>query len=262
MNTAREQIRQWVLRYPGRLAIALAVTAVICSALYFRVRERALADLGRPVKYLVADRDIPAQTQLTPELLAWIETPHQFVPPAVITSIDTAVGHITQTAFIAGEPVTRTRVAPPADGSGFAATIPVGMRAVTLPVDAVSGVAGLIEPGNFVDLLATFDFGDAASAQSFTMTLLERIPVLAVDRRAHLAGQPSREVQEQTVTLALRPDEAQRVTFAQENGHVRLALRPQAEPAAAIRAAPDAPATAASVTGMGQLVRRKEYRGR
>ncbi|MBI4365781.1 MAG: hypothetical protein HY543_03080, partial [Deltaproteobacteria bacterium] len=102
--------------------------------------------------------------------------------------------------------------------------------------------------------------------------LLERIPVLAVDRlmeapqpdavgdAAAAPASPSRRG-ENTVTLALTPEQAQRVIFATEVGRVRLTLRPQDEPEGAMLAPRD-PATAAGVTGMTSLLPRKEYRGR
>lgn len=252
-----------LLRRPALAATLCGCLAVLMAGIYFRVREARIADVGRPVKHLVARRDLPAQTQLTPDAVVWASVPRQFVVPGTITEFTEAVGMITQAPLVAGEPITRTRLRPPGDGSGFAATIPLGMRAISLPVDPVSGVAGLVEPGNWVDLLATFDFGEATNAQSFTMTVLERVSVLAVDARVQLADTKAARVQEQTVTLAVTPDQAQRVVFAQESGRLRLALRPQAEaelPELA-RSSRD-PANAASVTGMSGLVRRKEYRGR
>lgn len=263
-------------RRPGAVAVILGVVAALATALYFRSREARLADLGRPLPCLIAGRDLPAQTQLEPTMLAVIELPRQFLQPGAICDLPSAVGQVTQAPIAAGEQITRTRVYPPGDGHGFAATIPRGKRAVSIAVDAVSGVAGLIEPGNFVDCLATFDFGEAANTQSFTMTLLEGAPVVAVDQRVALLdataaaaepgtpGAPRARAQEQTVTLALTPTEAQKVIFAQEGGRLRLSLRSQQEPAPTGNemGMSREPATAASVTGMTNLVKRKEYRGR
>lgn len=263
-------------RRPALLAAILGCAAIVMTAAYFRVREESIANMGRPVRYLAAAHDLPTQTQLASAMLTWREVPRQFLHPDAILDLAEADGLITQAPLVAGEPVTRARLKPPGDGTGFAATIPTGLRAISVPVDAVSGVAGLIEPGNFVDLVATFDFGESANAQSFTMTLFNRVPVVAVDQRValfqldrrtsrdplHARPDAGPRVQEQTVTLALPPDRVQRVIFAQETGRLRLALRPQSESPDAGVLAPHEPATAASVTGMNNLVKRKEYRGK
>ena len=265
----RALIAAW-LRRPAALAAVCGVAAVLCIAFYFRWREGAIGDLGRPVRCLVAARDLPTQTQLTAAVVSWLELPRQFAPVHCLTDARAAIGLITQAPLMKDEPITPIRIRPPGDGSGFAGMIPPGRRAISIPVDAVSGVAGLVEPGNWVDCIATFDFGDAANAQSFTMTLLAGVPVLAVDQRVRLredlgvdgtTKKIGKEV-EQTVTMALTPEQVQRVIFAQETGRLRLALRAQADGEGREGLALPDPATAASVTGMSGLVRRKEYRGR
>ena len=112
--------------------------------------------------------------------------------------------------------------------------VPPGMLAVTVPVDAVSGVAGFLQPGDFVDVLATVKSGEQGAQ---TETILRRKQVLAVGTRA--GGAPTGMMQKAGVngeakpeitvqpnaTLAVLPDEAQTLTLYDSLGKLRLAKR-------------------------------------
>ena len=133
---------------------------------------------------------------------------------------------------------------------------------MTIPVRAVSGLAGLVQPHDRVDLLAQFDFGSRETQQSYVFTILQDVEVLAVGRALSGIGdakKKSAKGDSGTVTLAVTPDAAQRVVFALVNGSIHLSLLPRG---ARERTPQLQPATAASVTGMTRLVRRREYRGR
>ena len=116
----------------------------------------------------------------------------------------------------------------------FAVETPSGKRAVTILIDSLSAVGGLITPGDVVDIIAHLkvpkDEGSEGKQKSVTSMLFQNIKVLAVGTQYEgLKQPPAYDVQQKSrslnVTLALNPDEAGLLTFAQANGKVQLALR-------------------------------------
>jgi pilus assembly protein CpaB len=99
------------------------------------------------------------------------------------------------------------------------------MRAVTVPVDAVSGVAGFVTPGDVVDVLLTRQIpGEGASGDDkMTSVILESVPVLAIDLRAGEAN--SEAALGKTATLQANPRDAQKLVLATQVGRLSLALR-------------------------------------
>jgi pilus assembly protein CpaB len=120
----------------------------------------------------------------------------------------------------------------PSTASSLSGLTPQGTRAVTIIVDAITGVGGFVRPGDKVDILWTFQLPQGGQAQPVTLTLFQEIPVLAIGRT--MAGQGgdeggAEEAAQQHVTLALVPQETSLLLFARENGKIQLALRPRLE---------------------------------
>lgn len=248
--------------------------AALISLVYFSGRDAWLRAQGRSVPVLTAATDLPAGVALAPTHLRIVAIPRQFIPAGVLTRAEDAVGLVTLTGLRAGEPITDTRIAPATQAAQVAAAVPAGRRAVSVPYQAARAAGGLVRPHDRVDLLVSFDFGARDAAETSVFTVLRNLEVLAVNREISGTA-PLRDLKldaastlaarreaasEGTVTLAVTPEEAQRVVFAVENGVVHLTLRGNGEHE---EAAPIlAPATAANVTGLSSLIRRREYRGR
>ncbi len=140
------------------------------------------------------------------------------------------------------------KVAVPADGKGpqqpvppeaFSVIMPPGKRAVTIQVDTLSAVGGLISPGDFVDVIATLRVpeeinAEKAKTKEVITVLFQSLQVLAVGALFKPAGgtelyenrQKARSV---NVTLAVSPEEAALLTFAETNGKLQLSLRSPTE---------------------------------
>ncbi|MBI4366377.1 MAG: Flp pilus assembly protein CpaB, partial [Deltaproteobacteria bacterium] len=153
-------------RHPARWALGCGLSAAALLACYLRVRLDAVARLGRPIPVVIAERPLAPQTVLAPDMLRLAAIPRQFVPPGAVTRLEDAVGRVARAPILPGEIVAQHRIARAGAGTGAAALIPPRTRGISVAVDAVSGVSGLIEPGNLVDLVATFDFGQREQAQS------------------------------------------------------------------------------------------------
>ncbi len=113
---------------------------------------------------------------------------------------------------------------------GLTSIIPMGYRAVAIPVDNISSVAGLIRPGNHIDIIGTFRFpemqGDRA-LDTLTLTLLQNVIVLAVGNNMGKAFTANETVQRSysSVTLSLSPNEVEMIVFAAQKGKLTLSLR-------------------------------------
>lgn len=118
----------------------------------------------------------------------------------------------------------------------LAVKTPPGKRAITIQIDSLSAVGGLINPGDYVDVLAHLNIPSPgaesrAKQETITAMIFQKIQVLAIGTNLQMPGQY--DAQQKTpnlwVTFALDPDEAGLMTFAQQNGKVQLVLRSPSE---------------------------------
>jgi pilus assembly protein CpaB len=154
------------------VSLACAVSAALVMQAYARRLDASRPDGGPPTAVVTAARDIPRGTTLSADALTSASLPARFVPPGALRDPARAVGRVVVTDLAAGEVVTRLRVAG-GDAGRIASLVPSGMRAVQLPVAAAAGV----EPGDRVDVLATFGGGGA-----HTELAAEGVEVLAFER--------------------------------------------------------------------------------
>ncbi len=124
------------------------------------------------------------------------------------------------------------------DSTVFATITPPGKRALTIMIDSLSAVGGLINPGDFVDVLAHLNIPgpdhDKEDSKKVTSIIFQNIQVLAVGANFRPEGssliyQQQQQARSLNVTLAVAPDEAGLMTFAQANGKLQLVLRSPVE---------------------------------
>jgi len=125
---------------------------------------------------------------------------------------------------LADEPVLMRRLAPAGSGFGLSPKVPEGMRAMSVRVDDVSGLAGFVMPEAKVDVLITGTPSTSASGGSITRTILSNVRVLSAGE--HLTPDATGRPQKvPVVTLLLEPAQAEMVTLAQSRGRIQLVLR-------------------------------------
>lgn len=193
-------------------------------------------------KYLVAAHVLPAGTLARASDIAVREAPIGKVPQGAVTDTQFArasiVGALIRTYTSAGAPILEANVLRPRDRGFLAAVLPPGMQAVSIPVDQVSGVAGLIWPGDHVDVLLTQIFnGDAKDKvppgqRVMTQTVLTNVRVIAVDQEMVQGAPPTATVTGKiahTVTLQVDPRDAERLNVAENLGRLTLTIRAVAE---------------------------------
>ncbi|MCB9684453.1 MAG: Flp pilus assembly protein CpaB [Alphaproteobacteria bacterium] len=210
------------------LFISFGAAAVASVVIYLVIAsyQNELKEVTAPtevVKVMVASHDIWQGKTIQAEDLVMVELPPSYVPDSVLRQIDQAVGRVPRERILAHEFIRDERLADPAAGVGLNAIIPRGMRAMSLDISDGSSVSGFLNPGNYVDVLVTIE-GDDDGREAETVTLLQAVTVLAVNNRLgdSTAGEGSKKP---SVTLAVTPDLAEKLTHAVAQGTVTLTLR-------------------------------------
>nr|WP_232328681.1 Flp pilus assembly protein CpaB [Sphingomonas horti] len=220
----------------GALLVA-AVTAVMARSLFSSAETPAqAAAVSAPQpdgpQVLVATRALPVGTILQADSFRYQPWPKELVQEAYYIKGDTQPpqpGTVVRYAITAGQPITQGALVKPGDSGFLAAALGPGMRAVTVPVSAQSGVAGFIFPGDRVDLVLTQDVvggGDGPPLKA-SETFVRNIRVLATDQRTDNETKDGKtEVKTfSTVTLEATPRIAEKIAVAQALGQLSLSLR-------------------------------------
>ncbi|MBR9867011.1 MAG: Flp pilus assembly protein CpaB [Oceanospirillales bacterium] len=151
--------------------------------------------------------------------LTTVQMPKAYAPEGAVRQTDEIVGMIAQSDIIPGEILMSARFSKIATGSALASLIEPNMRAVTVRVNDVIGVAGFLLPGNRVDVLASRKI----NKRSYTNTILSDLKVLAVDQTAR--AKKNDPVIVRAVTLEVTPAQAETIVKARDEGPIQLSLR-------------------------------------
>ena len=176
----------------------------------------------RPV--VVAAADLQLGAELRRDDLRLIEWPANAAPQGAFGSIDEVVGRGLVLPVIQNEPVLPMKLAPKEAGAGLPPVIPSGLRAVSVRVNEVIGVAGYVLPGTFVDVLATLNPSQQQS-EVMSKVVLTNVQVLAAGTKIEQGVGDTKPIPVTVVTLLVNPTEAERLTLASTEGKIQLALR-------------------------------------
>jgi len=223
------------MRFTRRAMVLAALCAGALAALLsfrtLRAQESEVAAKTRPISVVVATQEIPARTVIEPGMVRETTSPVAALPPNCASSTQEVVGRVAITALAVDEPVQRAATVPQAASLGLAYAVPEGMRAVTVALDSIIGVAGFLKAGDHVDVVATFDM-DRMSNAAVTKTVLQDVELLAIgpEVRPEDADTPSgkkaaRPKEQPNATLAVKPADAEKLILAESTGKLRLTLR-------------------------------------
>ena len=188
-------------------------------------------------KVLVAKGNLPAGTFIKEEDVSWQKWPTDGVNDNYLldgTDINTVVGAVVRKGIVAGEPITEAQIARPGDRGFLAAVLTPGMRAISIDVNEPSSVAGLVFPGDRIDVLLNMQFtiqevGPDGSMQASqyrpqtSETILQNVRLLATDRNLNdIEGEPKKI---STVTIEVTPKQAEMIKVAASMGQLALSLR-------------------------------------
>jgi pilus assembly protein CpaB len=194
---------------------------------------------------LVATKALPVGTILDAESFRFQPWPKDLVEQAYYLKgqADPAklAGSVIRTAISAGQPLTQGSVVKPGDRGFLAAALGPGMRAVTVPVQAQTAVAGFVFPGDHIDLVLTQSVSGGGDGDPLKVseTILRNIRVLATDQRMDAMGPDGKPLVQSysNVTLEVTPKIAEKIAVAQTVGSLSLSLRPLADSASDLDAA-------------------------
>jgi pilus assembly protein CpaB len=208
------------------LAIAVAIAFFFSLYMYRTIQRLSNVRPAATKQIVVADRPIQLGTRLDSTNLRVIPWPADDAIAGSFTRIEDCAGRALLTDMAVNEPVLESKLAPKEAGAGLPATIPEGMRAVSVAVNEVNGVAGFVIPGTMVDILVTGQVSgkNTDAANNITRVILENVRVLAAGQQVEQdrEGKPQKVP---VVTLLVTPEDATKLTMASTEGKIQLALR-------------------------------------
>jgi pilus assembly protein CpaB len=177
---------------------------------------------------VAAAAHLPPGARLQEKDLKYIAWPASDPVPGRLTRVEDCVSRTMMTSVEANEPILESKLAPEGAGSGLPATIPEGMRAVSVAVNEVIGVAGFVMPGTTVDVLVTGSPEALGANVKLTRTIMENVRVLAAGQKVEQdkQGAPQNVT---VITLLATPEQANQLALASTQGRIQLALRNAAD---------------------------------
>jgi pilus assembly protein CpaB len=227
-----------ILFLGGSLVVA-SLTAVLVLQVLRSSREK-LAEAQKPpetVDVVIALRDLYVGLPITDEdIMVRQLTPEMLPGELVFGSVDEVINRVPRERVLANEPLRAERLAQKEAGVGLNAIIATNKRAMTVETDTESGLAGMLQPGNYVDIIVTIRPDDAnIEAKWVTETILQGIRILAVgssltgisnsdDGKKKKTTSSSRRTRP-SVTLEVTLPEAEKLALASSKGDIHLVLR-------------------------------------
>lgn len=218
----QRQHRTLIVMLVAVVTAALGSFGIYRAVLSMPVREVEVA--GVPV--VVAAQSLAMGTRLDANHLRVVEWPARNPLTGAFADPKELVNRGLITPVVENEPITATKVAPLEAGAGLPPVIPEGMRAISVKVNEVVGVAGFVVPGTIVDVLVTVRASTGPQDEPMTRTVVSKVQVLTAgtkfDQEKSKNGEP---IPTSVVTLAVLPEDAERIALAGNEGKITLALR-------------------------------------
>jgi pilus assembly protein CpaB len=209
------------------LSVAVVTATIASFAVYRAMLQRPARAEGLPNQSVVVARHAMAiGTAITEQDVKVVSWPGDSPVPGAIGNVKDVIGRGLLTTVLENDPITTNRIA--ASGAGLAPAIPPGMRAMSVKVNDVIGVAGFVVPKSRVDVVVTI----RRQNDSMTRTAASNIEVLAVGTRqdqGKAEGDSKTPNASTAVTLMVSPDDAEKITLAQAEGEIMLMLRNPAD---------------------------------
>lgn len=201
------------------ISLLLAVGAAWAANRWLTAQAASTGAGPSTVTVLTAAIDIPLGTRMEPRHVAPIQMLAETVPPSAFKDPAAIEGKVAIADIVKGEMLLEPRFADQTSGSALAAVVGENMRAVSVRVNDVVGVAGFLLPGNRVDVVAAY----REQADTLSETVVQNVRVLAIDQTA--SSDKNEPVVVRAVTLEVTPADAEKLVLAEQRGEIQLALR-------------------------------------
>jgi len=209
------------------VGVALLLALLASAGVYkFLSSKSELAEKSRlqTVGIVVAQVDIPLGSAINPNQVAIAPWPREHYPKDALATEKSAVGRTALRDFIRGEPIVQSKLVPVDQSTGLLSLkVPPGMRAFSVKVNEVVGIGGFIVPDSRVDVVATTSPSPKNQQEKVSKIILEDARVLAAGQT--IEQKENKPVTVNTVTLALLPEEAEKLALASNDGVIQLVMR-------------------------------------
>ena len=208
------------------VTIAVILAAVASLGMYRVVSRMPRRDVEvKTVDVVVAHQPLKLGTRITKDHVKVAKWPADTQVPGAFAKLEDVLERGVITNVEENEPLTNTKLAPLEAGAGLPPSIPPGMRAISVKVNEVIGVAGFVVPGTRVDVMVTLQ-GKQSNEDSTTRVVVSNAQVLTAgtkfDQENAKEGKP---IPTTVVTLLVTPEDGERIALAGSEGEIMLALR-------------------------------------
>ena len=206
--------------------VAILTAAVASFGMYRAVQRLGVREVEvAHTQVVVAAETVTMGTRLNEKQLKVVDWPSRNPIEGAFSDPKKLVDRGVIVPIAKNEPITDSKIASLEAGAGLPPVIPEGMRAISVKVNEVVGVAGFVVPGVLVDVLVTVRRTDA-NDEPMTRTVVSKVEVLTAgtrfDQEKSKDGEPIRT---SVVTLSVLPEDAERIALASNEGKITLALR-------------------------------------
>lgn len=208
------------------LALIVGILAAVLVYFYLTNVETVSQELEPTQKVIVAKVEISPKTAITNEMIELKTVKVSSILPSGYTKAEELIGKYAKETIYPGEQIIHERIADDQYGKKHLAySIPKGYRALTLPYNPVMGVAGFIQPGDYVDIIGTYAPDKNATQKEISKIVMQNVLILAIGQQTNVDVNQDKTA-EATITIAVTPKDAERVTYTDELSSIRLILRP------------------------------------
>jgi pilus assembly protein CpaB len=225
----------------GSLLLAFVAAAIVWNVI--KNSQQQIKEAQKPketVPVIIAVRDLYMGLPISPDDVVVRNIIPEMVPrDQTFPELEKVLGRTPRERILANEPIREERLASATAGVGLNAIVTPGKRAMTVATDTETAVAGLLQAGNFVDVIVTIKPEDptAVGAKYVAETILQEIKILAVG--SNLGGNSAKEEEAKdakkkkeaskkmkpSITVELTPEEAEKLALAQTRGEIHVVLR-------------------------------------
>ena len=209
------------------LGVAIVVAAVASFGVYRAIARIPVRKVEiATAKAVVASRQMPVGTLLTRDVIKVVDWPARTPLQGGFTKIEDVVDRGLIAPVVENEPLTENKLAPKEAGAGLPPTIAAGMRAISVKVNEVIGVAGFVVPGTRVDVVVVIAPSEN-NQDRVSRVVVSNVQVLTSGTRYDQedARKDGKAIRSTVVTLMVTPVDAERIALAQADGQLMLTLR-------------------------------------
>ncbi len=203
------------------ILVLASALGVFTSYLVYQAVKTARGQQAETEEIVVAAANMNVGEVVTSQHIKLAQWPKSMIPAGSVREAKAAEGRVARVSIVAGEPILDAKLAPAGQAGLMPVLVPTGKRAVTIKVDEAAQKSGFVVPNSRVDVVVTMARKIGESKES--RIVLQDVLVLASDQTVEMKD--NKPVTMTTVTMAISPEEAERLALAQNEGRVTLALR-------------------------------------